>query len=267
MLDFLKKHKLNFCLVVFVCLQGTLNAQFKDVKTGLVLDHIFILAPANDTTARTFQAQGMTLAKKWRTPHPGQGTTGDFFFFFNFYLEILTLTDSAEARRNIPNFGSKYPSRASGDGVRFGLGFRQEPPDSSKIGFPVKNYRSKWMEGLSLHMANSNADPREPIVFVEPPEFANQEFATAADLDAAAKYNPDAKTYRLHPTGIERLTFVKLTVPKKKKQYSQTLKTLRGVQNLQIVPGKKQLLELTFDNGKQGKTLDFREASGLQIHY
>jgi hypothetical protein len=261
--------KATFILIsTFACF----TVGFCQIKNeqNLALDHIFILVENGTDYSKILQEKGLTLAEKWKTPHKGQGTTGAFFFFLNFYFEILMVDNLAEAQSNLQNFGHDYLKRSqwrANQSCAFALGFCQIPWDTLKIPFATQKYKTDWMGKEHLRMAKSNTDLKEPIIFVEPPSFANQIFEKIEDLESAAKYNTEAKNYRLNSLNIQKLSAVKLTIAKKQKQFSETLKQLGDMKNLQIVTGKRALLELTFDEGKQGKKIDLQKEMNFIIWY
>ncbi len=253
-------------------LPACLQAQIKHDSLHLQLDHIFIMVRGGEANLEKIQNAGLTLAEKWKTPHKGQGTTGHFFFFLNFYLEILEITNINEARQNTIAFGHYYQPRSSwknNELCPFAFGFKQGllKLDTLQIPFPTHKYQATWTGKESLRMATTNTNTGEPIIFVEPPSFANQEFEKVVDLDKVATYNLDAKNYRLNKLNIQKLTSVKLTLNKKEKNFSTTLKQLQKIQNMQIMEGKKQLLELIFDNAQQGGVINLSKELNLIIYY
>jgi hypothetical protein len=224
-----------------------------------------------DTTNNVHQElekAGLTHAKKWTTPHPQQGTTGEFFFFLNFYVEFLYISNKAEATQNIQNFGSDYVKRSKWKENKcfpFGLGFVLK--DSTKIiPFETHTYEAKWMgKGNALQMAKTNEDLQEPLVFVEPDVWANQLFESNTELQKVK--NTDVKNYRTNSLGIEKLTKATLIVPKKQMHFSKTLKTLQDVENIEIKTGKEPMLILEFDNKKQKKEINIATILHLIIRY
>jgi hypothetical protein len=256
-----------FAVIVNLAFLISSKAQFKDVKSNLELDHIFILVDKKDTTFKMLQKAGLTGANKWKTTHKGQGTTGNFIFFFNFYVEFLAITDSAEAVKNAPNFGSDITMRTNDNANRVGIGLKQIPINKVEIPFLTNPYNQVWMDGDSLLMSTTNTNTLEPLVFVEPQSFANLVINNMVELDSLAKQNPFMKMYRQHGLGLQKLTAVKIVVPTKKKNWSAALKSLTQLKNITVSTGKKSLLILSFDGEKQHKSLDFSSSVGLRINY
>ena len=67
-----------------------------------------------------------------------------------------------------------------------------------------------------------------------------------------------------HPLGVRSLTEVRITVPADKLSPVAASLTANGV--VTIVPGASHLMELTFDNGRQGKTVEIRPALPLVFY-
>jgi hypothetical protein len=257
---------------LLLCLPFYSKAQIKNDSLHLQLDHIFVMVKADESVLEKMQQAGLTIAEKWKTPHKGQGTTGHFCFFLNFYVEVLEVTNINEARQNTVAFGHYYEPRRSwkkNGSCPFGFGLKQGLPtlDTLQIPFPTQKYQAAWTGKESLRMATTNTDTKEPIVFVEPPSFANQEFEKVEDLDKVARYNVEAKKYRLNALNIKKLTSLKLTLPKNTQDLSPTLQQLQKLQNLQIITGKKTLLELFFDEAKQGGMINLSKELNLIIYY
>lgn len=252
-------------LILWVSLLTIPNLQ---AQSNLRLDHLFILIDTPNDVHQKLEKAGLTHAKKWKTAHPQQGTTGEFFFFLNFYLEFLYISNKEEATQNIANFGSDYIKRSQWkeqENFPFGLGFVLKD-STQKIPFETHTYQAKWMgKSNALEMAKSNSDLKEPLVFVEPNIWANQIFENKEQLQA--QNNTDVKNYRTNSLGIEKLTKVTLIIPKKRKQFSNTLKALQGVENIVIKSGKKPLMILEFDSHKQNKEMNFATLLNLIIKY
>jgi hypothetical protein len=161
-----------------------------------------------------------------------------------------------EAENNVVNFGSNINLRLPKMAFKAGFGLKQIPIDKAKIPFKTNTYKQKWMGGDSLLMSSSNTNINEPIVFVEPSSFANTIIHTVEELDEAAKENPYMKTYRQHKLGLQKLTQVKIITSIEKGYWSEALLALSKLSNVSVEKGDKPLLILTFDDGKQNKSID-----------
>lgn len=82
-----------------------------------------------------------------------------------------------------------------------------------------------------------------------------------ADIEKNVPAEDTARRIRAHKSfdhanGVKRLTGMKITC--KAKDFSLTIKALQRIDYCQIVKGKEPLLEMTFDENRQNKTVDFR---------
>lgn len=232
------------------------------------IDHLFFIIDNKDVSIlNKLRSSGLTPATKWETPHAVQGTTGHFFFFLNTYLEILVLTDTAEASKNAQNFGHNINSRIKNGRSKLGIGLRQIPFKRDSIPFTTKVYKQKWMGKEALYMATENTKLQQPLVFLEPPAFANMVVEKLADLDQYAAVNPEMKTYRQHIAGLENLTAIKIFTSNKKKDWGNHLSYFSQFNDVTIKKTRQNFTVLVFDNGKQGKTIDFKNELQLILKY
>lgn len=254
--------------IIILSLLSIFAATILKAQTPLKLDHIFILIDTTSNIHNELAKVGLTKAKDWKTSHSQQGTAGEFFLFHNFYLEILYIRKQEEANENIENFGSNYVERSkwkNNTHFPFGLGLVLKDSTQS-IPFETHTYNAKWIgEDNALKMAKNNKDLKEPLIFVEPIEWAYKVLENTEQLQI--QKNTDAKNYRLNSLGIEKLTKVILIIPKKEKEFSKTLKALKKLNNVEINSGEKPLMILEFDTKKQKKELDFEKELRLIIKY
>jgi len=262
------KNKIFALLVFFVCKLSFAQTQIEHPLSKIAVDHIFFLIDIKDTgVLNKLEAAGLTAATKWQTPHAGQGTTGNFFFFLNTYIEILVLTDTAEASNNTQNFGHNINTRMKDGHSKMGIGLRQIPFKKDSIPFTTQVYKQKWMGAASLYMATANTNLPQPIIFLEPPSFANMVVEKLSDLDKYDAANPEIKTYRQHAAGMEKLTSIEIYTTDKKSNRGGHLNYLAQLNHITIKKAKLNFAVLVFDNSRQGKTIDFKKELGLIIKY
>ena len=256
--------------LIFLCICKLSFAQnnIEHKISKIAVDHLFFLIDTKDTgVLKTLQEAGLTAASKWQTPHAGQGTTGNFFFFLNTYIELLVITDTAEASNNTQNFGHNVNNRVRSGHSRLGIGLRQIPFKKDSIPFATQVYKQKWMGRESLYMATANINLQQPLIFLEPPAFANMVVEKLSDLDKYAAANPEMKTYRQHAAGIENLTGIEIYTKDKKSKWGSHLNYVAKLNHITIKKVKRNFAVLVFDNSRQGKTIDFKKELGLIIKY
>lgn len=244
-----------------------LNAQIKEAKSNLEVDHVFFLTNETQTVIKQLQDAGLTLASKWQTKHDGQGTTGNFFFFLNTYIEILAITDVTEAKKNEKEFGHNYTIRTNNGLSKTGIGLRQIPLNTEIFPFKTKVYKQNWMGKNELYMALSNNQTKAPLFFIEPPTFANMVVDKLSDLNQYASQTPELKTYRQHKLGLEKLTSIEIITTETNTKWGEALAYFKTFQGVTITEGKSNKTILVFDYAKKQKQIDLSKELGLIIKY
>lgn len=127
---------------------------------SLAIDHIFVFVQHNTTLN--------ALTESYRRAHPGQGTANVCYCFDNAYLELLWAVNDDELR-TIPRTGLFERSRWRDNGASpFGIALRSNGPDR-RLPFPCWDYAPSYLPpGLTIPMATSSADPRQPLIFLSP---------------------------------------------------------------------------------------------------
>ena len=111
---------------------------------AFVIDHVFVMCSPGAPEAVALTAAGLKEGSS--NTHPGQGTASRRFFFTNAYLELLWVSDPAEARRapaartRLWERWSKRNAGASPFGIVFGVagGGSPDPP------FPTWSYHPPY---------------------------------------------------------------------------------------------------------------------------
>ncbi|MFY0592315.1 hypothetical protein [Roseivirga sp.] len=203
--------------------------------------------------------------------HYGQGTAGKYFNFLNTYIEFIYVYNQEELEENnAKNIGLDFTERAnfSENGASpFGLALKLEHYDPSKIPFEKVRYQQEWMgtEGSIYAAKSSKTRLSEPSVFVVYPNIQAKIFETKLDLNEALKeYEFYRQTY-IHPNGAEKVTKTVISTPLVDLN-TLTIKALNRIHEIEVKQGTEHLLELHFDNGRQGKTFDLRPELPLMIY-
>src|SRR5262249_28504013 len=115
------------------------------------LDHLFICVSAGAAETETLAAFG--LSEGAPNQHPGQGTACRRFFFGNAYLELLWVTDPAEAQA-APISSTGLWGRWAGRNAAacpFGLCFRPGVEPGGTPPFACWEYRAPYLpEGMNF---------------------------------------------------------------------------------------------------------------------
>ncbi|MFN8497569.1 MAG: hypothetical protein U0641_06910 [Anaerolineae bacterium] len=217
----------------------------------LELDHVVVFSNVAAPEAGALEQVGW-LGFGGVTQHGPVGSSSTSFFVDNAYLELFWLHDEAAAAQAHADTGDNIVARmgwrATGASP-FGVLVRRRAA-ADPIPFPTA---SLVYEGAPFAHAPLFAPttPHEPFVGVLPEDLTYP--AWQANIPAQS-----------HPLGVRSLTEVRITVPADKLSPVAASLTANGV--VTIVPGASHLMELTFDNGRQGKTVEIRPALPLVFY-
>lgn len=203
--------------------------------------------------------------------HEGQGTTGRYFNFLNGYLELIFVYDQQELEENIvANPDLDFIERANfkqNGASPFGFALKVNGYDIDKIPFEKVQYHQDWMEDSSSIYAakNSKTHVKEPSVFVVYPTIEADHFETLEDLKNIPEEYAMWREFFKHPNGAEKVTKIVITSPEVDLT-TTTMRTLNGFDDVTIKGGSEHLMELYFDEHRQGKSFDLRPELPLKIH-
>ena len=162
------------------------------------LDHVFVCCAHGAPEAALLTQRG--LLEGSANTHPGQGTANRRFFFSNAYLELLWVSDPAEAQsENVlqTQLWERWSRRGEG-ACPFGIVFRPRTDSTGEAPFPCRSYRPPYLpNGLSIEIGRG-MPITEPQLFYLP--FARQR-------------DPSGREPTTHPAGIDRITRVTVTIP------------------------------------------------------
>jgi hypothetical protein len=231
----------------------------------LQLDHVLIWVDKDAPEIEIFKESGFTSIISGK--HPGQGTSGKYVFFLNFYIELLYISDSTEAMNNLDSFGCNYIERSKwrlNSSSPFGLGLKMTSFNKKNIPFDYSEYKASWMPENGLLMANNNKNLNDPLIFLLYPfmEFPNYNSMEEMLNDDKPE---DFKKNHIHNNGIKALTSYKISI-KTKTELSETLNELEK-SGINIIKGEEDKLELIFDNNINNKEIDFRPNLPVVIRY
>jgi hypothetical protein len=214
---------------------------------ALGLDHLVIFTAVDAPEADTLTSLGLA-GYGGITRHGDLGTASTSFFFENTYLELFWAHDFAHAQPVMQTVGFDLDARvhwrhtgASPYGIMF---YRA---DDAPIPFPTQTLHVEGMPG-DLDFASS-ADA-EPYFGVVPPPLEYRTFS--ANFPSTAFE---------HPLGVKRVTGIRIEFSSPTLSAIARRLSASGLVNFEI--GMSPLLELTFDGGAQGKTLDARPSLPL----
>ncbi len=213
------------------------------VLMAVQLDHVFICTAVGAPAAERLREFGLTEGSP--NKHAGQGTACRRFFFRNAMLELLWVEDEMEARSE-QTVQTRLWERwsAMGRGASpFGIILRPQSGAPTACPFKSWEYRPPTMPDLIIQIADGTG--------LEEPMWCWLE-GGRAPLDAP----PERRQPLEHTSGLGDLTGARLTSPAIKKTSVTQAMANAGVIILEA--GDDQLLELAFDDMRQGRMFDLR---------
>ena len=221
------------------------------MTTPIEFDHIFVwTSPGGEQEARALTEFG--LSEGTPNTHPGQGTACRRFFFRNAYLELLWITDPAEAQSATiqpTHLWERWNAR--GAACPFGLCFRPGAQDNGGIPFPTWEYRPPYLpDSWSFHAGTNAGVLNEPVLFYLP-------FTRRPDSQSAPR-----EQVMDHATGLRELARIELISPHVD-GLSPAFEVLLDTGVVRRRDGAGHFVELGFDGESKGRVADFRP--GLPI--
>jgi hypothetical protein len=197
------------------------------------------------------------LAEGSPNHHPGQGTACRRFFFANAYLELVFLTDAAEAQAEPARSTRLYErwARRGSGASPFGVVLRPGPDPSegaAKPPFPSWSYRPKYLPpGFAIEVA-AGTPLEEPEVFYIP-------FARRPDT----ALDPEPLT---HGIALAEMTAVGIGVPGRGAR-SAGARAAEASGGVAFAPANEHLMTLTFDAESRGRMADLRPELPLVLRW
>lgn len=242
------------------------------VASDIAIDHLNIWVTHPEVAKKRLTDIGFIgIPDSLSKIHEGQGTSGRYFNFLNGYLELIFVYDQQELEQNVvanPDLDFTERANFNQNGASpFGIALKVKDYDIDKIPFEKVRYHQDWMEDSSSIYAakNSKTHVKEPSVFVVYPVIEADHFETLADLKNIPEEYAMWREFFKHPNGAEKVTKIVITSPKVDLT-TTTMRTLNGFDDVTIKGGAEHLMELYFDEHRQGKSFDLRPELPLKIH-
>jgi hypothetical protein len=253
------------CIAIFLCVpfQHQAAGQSSSAKAfPLALDHIFIWVTKGAPEAKALEAIGLKAFGEINQ-HTGQGTASKTYIFENAYLELIWVEDEQAAAKNAARTGVDMRARAQWKQTGaspFGVGLHYLPGIARTAPFPVMPYWAEWMKpDTSIEFAQSVTTYQEPMYFILPAYLSVSEAAIQEML------RRNSSTIKTPGLDVKRITGVRITAVEKKLTSTAVILSRSGV--VVTKGGKAAVMEITFDEGRQGKKFDLRTSLPLVIKY
>ncbi len=258
----IRSFKNIFAIILALVLISHQGCGQENWDSNLDFDHILLFV--SDEAIKDSLAKIFTPADKLTTEHKSQGTIGYYYLFFNTYIELLFLQDSAQANLNQTNFGSDYVTRWTKNPIGFGMIIN--PADTLKD-FHV--YRSADAPvGEFYLMSKHNNELSQPFVYVSQPKRAYKAINSLEDINQRPKeIREDLRHYLTHKSKAKRLTQIIYTHTDGD-EFVGNLKLLEESPLIQIKKSYLTSITLVFDNGNEGtKEYSLGDQAKLVINY
>jgi len=224
---------------------------------SVALDHVWIMVSPSAPQRAALERAGFQISREVNH-HEGTGTSSIPVEFDNGYLELIWLDPAVPISPGLERAAEKYKQRMlwrTSGWCPFGIGLRRTTTQNVAFPFPTWSWTADWMpKGSSMEMLTPRDDTRSPALFVEPLSFTD----TKEQAARAALYH--------HAIGVHRITAVRLVSPKAY-QRIVPITYLEERHLLSVAADDQWRLELTFDDGKKGKSADLRPDLPLIVRY
>lgn len=232
----------------------------REESSSVELDHVFVFVEKGAPEAKLLKDWGLTVSDKpYR--HVGAGTASIGVFFQNAYLELVWVENEDELRAKEAEMVSRAGWKGTGASP-FGVGLHRRAGSTASIEFPTRKYSAEWMKPGTFIEVAEGVPVAEPAVFIVPDYMAVGPGEKQQEL---LKKDPEFAKLFQHPVGVKSITSATITVTPK--TLGAVASTLTKGNVVKIQSGAAPLLELTFDGGSRGKSLDARPTLPLLLRY
>jgi hypothetical protein len=209
------------------------------------LDHFFILTDvgAPDEADRLLRF-GLTEGPPNR--HPGQGTACRRFVFGNAFLELLWVTNPAEAQSSLVSRTALWErwSRRSRGASPFGICLRPAQQGAGETPFPAWEYRPPYLpDRLAIHMGANSEVVTEPLLF----------YITFGRRPGESFGRPPNDA-----AGLRAVTGLRLSGPQREAASASLCALEDHCPWLGVVDGGEYLMEVSFDEEADNQAADLR---------
>jgi hypothetical protein len=217
----------------------------------IALDHVFLCCSAGAPEAAALARLG--LIEGSANTHPGQGTACRRFFFANAYIELIWVSDPAEAQGDSvreTRLWERWSKRAAG-ACPFGIVLR--PAGGEHIGppFATWSYRPEYLpEGVAIELA-TGTPVTEPEIFY---------FAAARRPDELLRQP------LVHALPVREVTGLRIGIPGNAARSAAAI-TVEESGAAFFSPADTYLMTLSFDLEEHGQFADLRPELPLVLRW
>ena len=196
--------------------------------------------------------------------HEGQGTASVTVELLNGFLELIypdqTVPVSPALQAGAEKFRRKAAWRETGYSP-IGIVFDRSSATPEKFPFETWRLSADWMEkGTFIEMMTPKEMPKAVSLSI-----SSHPGASESDNETLAR-DPVNGAVFLHPNGARRLTGLRVVAPAAD-GFPPAASYLAGFGLVKFDVGRRWLLDVTLDNGKQGVTKNLEPDLPIVIHY
>lgn len=255
------RHKITLFFFLFPIFSFGQN---NNHSAKLEFDHIVLFV--SDSSLEHLLDQHLSKAKLLSTKHGIQGTYGNYYLFYNTFIELLYLDNQQIAQQNEGRFKSAYTQRwNSSESNPFGFGLNLIPFDTTMLPYTFERYSTADSPKDEYYlMAASNRDLKQPMIYISLPWRKYQSINSLKDLEKVEEFKrEDLRNYLSHKDQLKKLTEVVLYTSAE----GNGCKMLQKTKDVSIEKSDQEFLQLTFDHHTQGKEIVYDKQFKLVIQY
>jgi hypothetical protein len=228
----------------------------------LMLTHALISVRTGAPERRALEKAGFRIAPTVNR-HDGQGTASVTVELLNGFLELVypdsTVTVLPAMQAGAEKFRLKSAWRKSGYSP-IGIAFERTPTTPEKFPFATWKIELEWMQkGTFIEMMTPKEMPKAVSLSIHPPSTRESENELLAR-------DPVKGAMFLHPNGARRVTGMRVVAPSAD-SFPPAASYIAEHTPVRFEVGKRWLLDVTLDNGKQGVTKNLEPDLPMVIHY
>jgi hypothetical protein len=226
------------------------------------LSHAFIVVTTGAPERAALEKAGFRIAPTV-SRHDGQGTASVTVELLNGFLELIypdpTVPILPALQAGAEKFRLKSAWRETGYSP-IGIVFERTPATPERFPFATWRISPEWMEkGAFMEMMTPKEMPKAVSLSIHPPTTRERENEMLAR-------DPVKGAMFLHPNGARRLTGLRVVAPGAD-GFPPAASYIADLGLVKFDVGRPWLLEVTFDNGKQGNTKNLEPDLPMVIHY
>ena len=233
-------------------------------KPPFALSHAWIVVTTGAPERKALEKAGFRIAPTV-SRHDGQGTASVTVELLNGFLELIypdpTVPVSPALQAGAEKFRLKSAWRETGYSP-IGVVFDRTPATPEKFPFATWRISADWMEkDTFIEMMTPKEMPKAVSLSISSHPASTRE----SENEVLARDPVKGAMFR-HPNGARRLTGMRVIAPSAE-SLPPAASYIAGLGLVKFDVGKHWLLEVTLDNGKQGKTKSLEPDLPMVIHY